>query len=156
MKHSFKASKQPLKKQNDQTAVATIEKRQSRSLPRWLILALCMLVPAAGVWAALEFMVWNKLPPALVGKWVVEGGPQDGATFDFSRRGTLEAHLNNQGTEHVLEGNVTVQDRKLFISTQNPKTLQYETRSCNIRELTEATLVVEFEEGEAFKMARAR
>ena len=115
-----------------------------------------MLLAAGGTWAAFEFFVWSRIPPELAGKWVVHGGPQDGATFDFSRNGTLEAHLNNRGTEHVLLGKVAVEDKKLSITTQNPQTKQDETRSCVIKELTEQTFIVEFEQGEVFKMVRAQ
>jgi hypothetical protein len=131
-------------------------------LPRWAILALCVVLAFGGswavfegTWAVLEFFVWAKLPPELVGKWVVEGGEQDGATFDFSRNGTLEAHLNNRGQEHILKAKVAVEDKKLLITTQNPHTKLDETRACIMRELTQNRLVVEFEKGEVFKMARA-
>jgi hypothetical protein len=47
----------------------------------WAVLGLGLLLAAGGTWAALEFFVWNKLPPALVGKWEVQGGPMSGGTF---------------------------------------------------------------------------
>jgi hypothetical protein len=124
-------------------------------LPRWATLTLCLLLAFGSTWAVCEFFVWAKLPPELVGRWVVEGGPQDGATFDFSRKGTLEAHLNNGGREYLLLAKVAVEDKKLLITTPNPHTKEDETRSCIIRELTQNRLVVEFEKGEVFKMARA-
>ena len=68
----------------------------------------------------------------------------------------LEAHLNNKGMEQVMKATVAVQDKTLSITTQNPHTLQDEVRSCMIRELTPASLIVEFEKGEVFRMARAR
>src|SRR5262249_32674194 len=101
------------------------------------------------------FFVWSRLPADLVGKWVVEGGPQDGATFDFSRNGTLEAHLNDKGMTRILQATVAVKDRTLLVTTRNPHTRQDETRSCVIRELTDRSLIVEFEKGEVFRMARA-
>jgi hypothetical protein len=117
---------------------------------------LCLLLAAGGAWAVFELVVWNRLPAELVGMWVVEGGSQDGATFEFSRSGALEAHLDNKGMERILKAGVAVKDRTLFVTTQNPHTLQDETRSCLIRELTARTLILEFEKGEVFHMARAK
>jgi hypothetical protein len=122
---------------------------------RWPVIALVVLLTAGGTWAAFEFFIFSSLPPELVGKWVIEGGPQDGATFDFSRNGTVEAHFNGNGMEHVLKGKAAVDQKQLLITTENPHTKQDETRTCVIRELTERTLVVEFPGGEVFKMTRA-
>jgi uncharacterized protein (TIGR03066 family) len=123
-------------------------------LPRWALIALCLLVAGGGTWAVFEFFVWPKIPPELVGKWVIEGGLQDGSTFDFSRNGDLEAHLNVNGMEHILKGKAAVEDKKLHITTRNPNTKQDETQTCVIRELTKTTFVVEFSKGEVFKMVR--
>ena|SRR5947207_80879 len=122
---------------------------------RWPVIALLVLLTAGGSWAAFEFIVWSRIPPELAGKWVVQGGPQDGATFDFSRNGTLEARFNGGVMEHVLQGRAAVEDKRLLITTRNPNTKQDETRSCVIRELTERTFVVEFAQGEVFTMVRA-
>ncbi len=100
--------------------------------------------------------VGNTLPAALLGKWVIEGGPQDGARFDFSRDGTLEAHLNINGQGRLLNGKVTVEDKKLLITTRNKETGQDLTRSASIREMTDITFVLEFEEGEVFKFVRPK
>src|SRR5262249_13444916 len=56
---------------------------------RWGLawLALGLMAAGAGTLAALELFVWNKVPPALVGTWEVEEGPQYGGTFAFSRTG---------------------------------------------------------------------
>ena len=116
----------------------------------------CLVVAGGGTWALCEFVIFNNLPPELVGKWVVEGGEQDGATFDFSRLGSLEAHMNNKGREVVLKGKAAVEGKKLLITTQNPNTRQEETRASTIRELTATGLIVEFETGEVFRMGRAR
>lgn len=122
---------------------------------RWPVILLAVLLTAGATWAAFEFFVFSSLPREIVGKWVVEGGPQDGATFDFARNGTLEAHFNHKGMDQVLKGKAAVEDRRLLITTQNPHTQQDETRACVIRELTERTLVVEFPGGEVFKLTRA-
>src|SRR5262249_1598409 len=53
------------------------------SLPRWAWLALGLLLAGGGTLAVFEFFIWNKLPPGLAGKWVVQGGPMSGGTFEF-------------------------------------------------------------------------
>jgi uncharacterized protein (TIGR03066 family) len=91
----------------------------------------------------------------LVGKWVVKGGPQDGATFDFSRGGSMVARLNNNGTEMLLKARAAVEGKTLLTTTQNPQTRQEETNTSTIRELTRDSLVLETARGEVFRMARA-
>jgi hypothetical protein len=112
-----------------------------------------------GTWAFAEFVLWNKLPPELVGKWeVYDGKDMQGAIFDFSRFGSLEARLPSPDPNktNVLQGSVTVEDKKLLITTRNPNTKLDETRTCVIRELTVTTLIVEFDKGEVFKMHRVK
>jgi hypothetical protein len=123
---------------------------------RWSIVALCVIVAGVGTWALFEFVVWNRLPPELVGKWVVEGGPQDGATFDFFRSGAMEAHVNLQGREGIVKASVAVDGKALLMTTRNPNTGQDETRRSIIRELTARTLVLEDEKGDVYRMVPAR
>jgi hypothetical protein len=131
-------------------------KSASPLLPRWATIAICVFLAGGVTWAVCEFYVFAKLPSELVGKWVVQGGPQDGATFDFSRGGRLEAHFNGQGYDHPMTATVAVEDKTMFVTTLNPHTNQYETRACVMRELTANSLVVEFEKNEVFRMTRAR
>src|SRR5947209_7914814 len=69
---------------------------------RWMISLLCLVLGGGGGWAFFEFVVWNKVPDALVGKWVVTEGPQEGATFDLFRGGTLVGKVNLGGKEGVV------------------------------------------------------
>jgi hypothetical protein len=129
-------------------------------LRRLILILLCVTSAAAvsavvGAWGLTEFVLPSKLPPELVGKWVVNGGPQDGATFDFHRRGTMTAHLNDNGTEVVVEARASVVDRKLFTTTRNPHTRKDETSASKIQELTPNSLVLETDKGEVFRMTRA-
>jgi uncharacterized protein (TIGR03066 family) len=123
---------------------------------RWALLALCLLVPFGGTWAAFEFVVWNRLPGALVGKWVVTEGEQEGATFDFYRGGTMVGRINMKGREGIVEARVRVEDKTLFITTTNPFTHQEETRTQAIRVMTGTELVLEDGEGHVFPMRRAQ
>src|SRR5258708_7271342 len=94
MKHAFQATKQPKRPPPIPKAGAVPE---GRSPWRWAVLGLCLFLTAGGTWAVMELVVWNKLPPQLVGKWAVQGGEQDGATFDFFRNGTMVGRLNMGG-----------------------------------------------------------
>jgi hypothetical protein len=152
-----RSSKVPNLNRTNQRELNPAAQKAEKSTPRrWAVPALCLILAAAGTVAVCELVVWNRLPAELVGMWVVEGGSQDGATFEFSRSGALEAHLDNKGMERIMKATVAVKDRTLYVTTQNPHTLQNETRSCLIRELTARSLIVEFEKGEVFHMARAK
>jgi hypothetical protein len=158
MKHSLKVAKLKQKKPTKQLE-SSVEKRPARllGLPRWAFLFLCLFFATGITWAVFE-LVWSPLPSELVGRWEVSEGPQRGSIFEFFRRGVLEAHLNNPrtGMMEVMEATVALADKKLLVTTRNPHTQKDETRSCLIKELTERTLIVEFENGEVFKMTRAQ
>jgi uncharacterized protein (TIGR03066 family) len=124
-------------------------------VPRWLVLVLCVLLVGGGTWAIAEGFIFSKLPAELVGKWVVQGGPQDGATFDFTRGGSMVARLNNNGTEVLLEARAAVEGKTLLTTTRNPNTRRDETNQSTIRELTRHSLILETERGEVFRMFRA-
>jgi hypothetical protein len=121
-----------------------------------LFLVLCALLVGAGTWVLFEFVIWNTTPPALVGKWVVTEGPQEGATFDFYRGGTMRGVMNVGGKEGIINARVRVEDKKIFSTTQNPHTRRDDTHALIIRTLTEMNLVVEDEQGNLLKMERAR
>jgi uncharacterized protein (TIGR03066 family) len=124
-------------------------------LPRWGLIALCVLLTSGVTWAACEFVILSKLPSELVGKWVVVGGQQDGATFDFSRRGTMVARLNNNGREALVKATVTVEGDILCVTTPHPQTNVEDTRKIKILELTDRKLTLQDEKGEVWKMDRA-
>jgi len=49
-------------------------KRDFTRLGDYLFFGLILLLVAGGTWAVFEFVVWNKLPGELVGKWVAAPG----------------------------------------------------------------------------------
>jgi hypothetical protein len=163
--HGRKHSKNRSKK-HDEIPVTAVPRPSTKPAPssRWRgpMFLLGVTVAAAVTWAATSAMVhwvwnpWSPIPPELVGKWVVEGGPQDGATFDFNRTGSMKANLNGQGVTGIMNGTVAVEDKSLLVTTQNPYTKENETRSAIIRELTAYSLVVEFDKNEVLRMARAK
>ena len=103
----------------------------------------------------MEFVVWNKLPGNLVGKWVVQGGDQDGATFDFFRNGTMVGRINMGGNLHIIDAQVACEGDTLFITTQNPMTKRAETKQQTIKILNAKELVLQDEQRKLFRMERA-
>ena len=103
----------------------------------------------------LEFVVWNKLPPELVGKWVVQGGEQDGATFDFYRSGAMVGRINLRGKEGIINAQAAVDGDVLLITTQNPQTRRDETKKQTIKTLSATQLVLQDDQGNRFRMERA-
>jgi uncharacterized protein (TIGR03066 family) len=125
-------------------------------LSRWALILLCLvLAGGGGTWAVTENVIFSRLPLELLGKWVVQGGPQDGATFDFYRNGSMVARLNNNGQEALVKARAAVEGKKLLTTTRNPRSGKDETRTSTIRELTRTSLVLETEQGEVFRMSRA-
>jgi uncharacterized protein (TIGR03066 family) len=110
----------------------------------------------ATTWATMEFVVWNTLPPLLVGKWVVVGGEQDGATFDFYRNGTMTARINADGKEGIINARVAVEGKTLRITTQDPNTQRDDVRKHAIKTLDESNLTLQDERGMVVRMERAK
>jgi uncharacterized protein (TIGR03066 family) len=122
---------------------------------RRLLLVLLALGIASGTWALFEFVVWNRLPAELVGKWVVQGGEQDGATFDFHRNGTMVGRINVRGNEGIINAQAAVEGDALLITTQNPTTKRGETKKQTIKTLNATDLVLQDEQKNVFRMERA-
>ncbi|MBI2808757.1 MAG: hypothetical protein HYX68_27530 [Planctomycetes bacterium] len=127
---------------------------------RWIVLGLGALLTAAATWSFLEFVVWNKvlwnqLPGDLIGKWVVSGGDQDGATFDFYRNGSMRGRINAGGREGIINARIEVEGDTLFITTRNPHTKQDEVKKHLIKVLNRSELVLQDERKTLFRMERA-
>jgi uncharacterized protein (TIGR03066 family) len=121
----------------------------------YLIVGLGVLLAFAGTWAFFELVVWNTVPPELVGKWVVVDGPQEGATFDFYRGGAMVGRVNAGGKEGIVDARVRVEGKKIYSTTRNPHTGKSDTSVLTIRALTARELVVTDPRGEVLKMERA-
>jgi hypothetical protein len=121
-----------------------------------ILLVASALGLCTATWAFFEFVVWNRLPPELVGKWVVVEGPQEGATFDFFRNGTMTGRINLGGNEGIINARVRVEGKNIYSTTRHPETGQEDTVVQIIRRLTATELVVEDERGKLLKMERAR
>jgi uncharacterized protein (TIGR03066 family) len=148
-----------------QTGIKPGQRRQNHSKPasaaanrsvwRLGVLGATLLLAGCGGWVFAEFVLWNKLPSELVGKWVVEGGEQDGATFDFYRGGTMVGRVNLNGREGTINAQIEIQDDRLLATTKNPNTGAMETRTQRIVQLTRTRLVLRDERGNVLYMTRA-
>jgi hypothetical protein len=125
------------------------------SWKRRLLLTLTVLLAAGGTWALFEFVIWSRVPSELVGKWVVVGGPQDGATFDFFRNGTMEGNVNFRETNKPFFAVVRVDGKNIYTTTKHPETGQDDTQVKVIRTLTATNLVIEDEQGKLTQLERA-
>jgi uncharacterized protein (TIGR03066 family) len=149
MKHSSKIKKQVAQPQSPKAAAARY------SPMRWVVLGLTMLLVAGGTWGFMEFIIWNKLPAELVGKWVVTEGPDEGGTIDFYRDGTMRAVVNLQGKTGIVDAVVRVEDKKIYATLTNQFTGGKGTRVQTITVLTRDRLILEDERGNSIKLRRA-
>jgi uncharacterized protein (TIGR03066 family) len=146
----MKATKKPQAKQ-----AAPRPPQTARGSMRLIALVGVFLLAGGAAWAFAELVVWNRLPADLVGKWVVEGGEQDGATFDFHRNGTMVGRINLNGREGIVQARVEVDGNKLYTTTTNPNSGRDETRTQTIKTLTNRSLVLVDKRGQELTMSRA-
>ena len=103
MKHINRTIKNSKQNSPNQTQRQSNKGKAGESLlPRWAVLALCLLLAGSGTYAFCVYgvyFIWPKLPPELVGKWEVTEGKHRGDVFEFSRNGNLEAHFNRPNSE---------------------------------------------------------
>ncbi len=129
--------------------------RRGTSRRGLLITVVAVVLAFAATWAFFELVVWNTVPPELVGKWVVVDGPQEGATFDFYRGGSLRGVVNIDGREAILDASIRVEAKKIYSTTTNPRSGRADTKVQLIRVLTADELVVEDTQGQRLNMRRA-
>ncbi|MBI3407223.1 MAG: hypothetical protein HY040_02560 [Planctomycetes bacterium] len=128
------------------------------NLKRRIILILALLLAGGGTWAFFEFVLWNKIPSDLVGKWEVVDGPREyaGATLEFFRQGKLVVRVNRGGDLGIIDATIRVAGKKIFSTTQRPTTGETSTSAFVILTLTDRELIVEDEQGNPMKMRRAQ
>jgi uncharacterized protein (TIGR03066 family) len=98
----------------------------------------------------------KKVPDKLVGKWVVKGGEQDGATFDFHSDGTMIGRINVGGKEGIIKARVRVEVNKLFSVTGNPNTGKDDTRTLIIKSLTARQVILQDERRQVLTLERVQ
>ena len=124
------------------------------SIFQWILISTCLFLAATTAFAAWDYF-HCKLPPEIVGKWVVEEGPQFGGSFEFFRSGSLVIRLKNKEKEFVHRIHVTLEDKALVSDERRPGNFLHPISTYVIQELTPTNLILEFEEGEVLKMTRA-
>jgi uncharacterized protein (TIGR03066 family) len=150
MKHASKH-----KKPNPPSSKPAPLPRTGESKKHWVVLGLSLLLAAGSTWVIMEFVVWNRLPSELVGKWVVQDGEQEGATFDFYRNGTMIGVVNNRGQAEIINADVTIEGDTLFMTTYHPSTKEAMTTKHTIKTLTASRLVLQDERRNVYRMERA-
>src|SRR5947207_2092354 len=93
-----------LSSRRQETAVPEIARITWGLLSRRAFRCLIVVLTAAGSYFVFDRLVLAKVPDALVGKWGVDGGIQDGATLELHRGGTYRATVNLRGSEGIVTG----------------------------------------------------
>jgi hypothetical protein len=139
------------RKTHKPTAAAPASRKAGKfGVPRWAWIALALLVVGGGTLAVFEFLIWTKVPPALVGTWEVQHGSLSGGTLTFSRDGTLQMRHRTAD----VRWNVSVQDKALVMTTRSAYGPAEQTQRGFIRELTANSLVLELDKGEVLTLVR--
>jgi hypothetical protein len=127
-----------------------------RLLRRCLLVAAGFLLIGGAAWAVLEFLVWNRLPHDLVGKWVVVEGQMEGATFQFYRDGHMVAQARIGRQQRTLKGSVEVEKKILYVTARDNDTGEPYTVAKVIRVLNARQLVLEDEPGKLLRLERVK
>lgn len=134
MRHTLKPKKQP-----ESLPPETTPSTQG-SWSRKVVLTVCLLAAFGATWATFEFIVWSRLPTALLGEWELKSGGEGGMTF--FRDGSMEARFVVDGAGRIVQGHASVQDNTLSLTTMNLKK-QTSTKSYAIKTLTDRELVLQ-------------
>ena len=124
----------------------------------FIVISLLLLAAGAtaGTWAFFEFVVWNRLPSELVGRWEVIQGPREykDAVFEFHRSGKMMGYVNVNELLKVIPADVRVEGDKIYSTTTNPQTGKEHVSVQTIRTLTAREFVVEDSKGIRTHMRR--
>jgi uncharacterized protein (TIGR03066 family) len=130
----------------------------ARALGRWIAIVLVVAVVAGASFAAFEFLLPDRIPPELVGKWRVVDGPPNlnGMTMEFKRNGDMIGRATVNGKDFAMEGTAVLDDKTLHTTTTNLYTGRSETGMQTIVTLTENELVTRDQKGTRLTMTRVR
>lgn len=121
---------------------------------RYLMLVACLVFAAGATWAFMEFVVWNRLPSELVGKWVVVEGEQQGATLDFHRNGKMIGRFDNRGNLSIVDAQVAVEGDTLWVTTFHPTTKVEMKKKQIIQTLDAKELVLQDQKKRVLRLER--
>jgi len=145
----------PKQRQTNQARTPPMPPAPATSWKRRVLLGLMLIVVAAGVWGLFEFVIWNRIPAELVGKWEIMEGPDEGGTVDFYPNGSMVAHVNLAGRLGVIEAKIRVDEKKIYVTTRHQQTGEEGTRVQTIKSLEGDRLVLQDEKGNLVKLQRA-
>ena len=134
----------------------TDQPRRSRRWFTWLLVLACLVGGYVATCALVEYVIWPRIPSALVGQWRLQDSKQD-VTLEFSRNGAFTARATVAGKEGVVHARAQLDDaneKVLHIISVNPQTKEEVKKTHIIRSLTKTELVMEDPTGEVSKFVR--
>jgi uncharacterized protein (TIGR03066 family) len=115
----------------------------------------CFLAAGLVTYLLFEYCLPGKVPSALVGKWVVQGGEQACVTLEFRRHGAFQARVTVDGRVGGFDGRAEVDGEQLRIFSVNPDTGKEEAKTHVIKRLTETELILQDPRGVSSTLVRA-
>jgi uncharacterized protein (TIGR03066 family) len=134
--------------------VPSVQRKPARRWRWWLLVAGCFILAGVATYVIAENYLVTRIPEALVGKWRVVGGEQDGVTLEFHRNGSFQARVSRGGKEGAVYARVEVDDKQLHIISADPQTGREEAKTHIIRTLTETEMLLEDPRGVTSRMVR--
>jgi hypothetical protein len=142
----------------------TATRRQDRALPdarirwsvigRWASLVLVLTLGAAGSFYVFDRFLLAKIPTALVGKWGVDGGVQDGATLELNRNGTYRATVNLHGSEGIVTGRLEASAKSLTFISVHSTTGEEKSLRKTVVQIGKEEMTLREPSGEIMKLVR--
>ncbi|HMF18152.1 MAG TPA: hypothetical protein VKE98_13150 [Gemmataceae bacterium] len=134
-----------------------VQGKKPRRWLRWLLTAACVFITAVLTYGLVDYVLWPRIPTALVGTWRVQGGPQDGVTLQFQRNGDFQARLKRGEEGAIVHARAEVDgtdEKKLRIVSTDARTKKKITKIHIIRSLTDNELLLEDPTGTVSKLIR--
>jgi uncharacterized protein (TIGR03066 family) len=139
---------------SSRTPQAPARRPKSRFWRKLLVLITCFAAAGMVTFVLFEYVVPGNVPSALVGKWVVQGGEQDGVTLEFQRHGAFQARVNVADRVGGFDGRAEVEGENLHIFSVNPQTGIEEAKTHIIKKLTETEVVLQDPRGISSTLVR--
>jgi uncharacterized protein (TIGR03066 family) len=133
---------------------------RGRNRRRWLFLLLCLFGATAGSFVLFKYIapsvIAPSIPSELVGTWQVVDGDMKGATLEFTWHGTSVATSYKDKVKDVTHSSVKVEGKRIFLTTEDPRTHKAETVVQTIVNLTDNELIIRDEDKYTYRMIRVQ
>ncbi len=146
----------PVRRDGHVLQAPTGNARRPRRWLVWLLACVCLVGAAAATYYLVDFVLWPRIPSALVGTWQVKGGKQNGVTLEFRANGAFQAKAQVGGKVGAVYGTAVIEpdnDKALTI-TSTDASGQRIKKTHIIRALTENELTLEDPTGEVSRLVR--